>query len=393
MIPAGNRLLHSGVGGSVARFGMTLGLGTFAALLAGTAFALPPKKAAAKPTAPVPSPAAPQKGPAPAPGATPPTVAAPPKASTYEELLTGTSVPADLAGALEPLFAECSKDSDLAYRQCETIKEWSVDRIHHTRYALSGDGAALQSSPYDEAEKSLTLTVTGCVSCVKPPNLDGAPRLVATKAPKGFAEGAPIGLDLGFHEVSIPDAKKAQKWTSKILPRLRVQYVFTVGEPFESGKGDKSMKGISIVPLGHRVYNQCTGEVVASEPASQKPMTIGNRDPSCPAADAPTEEEVAEAAEQAALPDTLSRGDIERAMASIRPDVEECASVLELKKGGVIELSATLEGDGKKELKLNSPYESGEIGLCLRSALKKLSFPKFKKSSKPVIVKYPFVIH
>src|SRR5262245_25009316 len=55
------------------------------------------------------------------------------KAVSYEELLTGAASPPDMAIAFEPLFAECGKESDLAYRQCQTIKEWNVDRIRHTR--------------------------------------------------------------------------------------------------------------------------------------------------------------------------------------------------------------------------------------------------------------------
>ncbi len=312
------------------------------------------------------------------------------KVLSYEELLAGAATPSDLSTALEPLFATCGKESDLAYRQCETIKEWAVERIHHTRYAVSGDSTALSSSPYDESEKSLTLTVTGCISCAKPPQLGGVPRLVATKAPKGFAEGAPIGLDLGFHEVTIEDPKKAKSFTAKILPRLRVEYVFTVGDPFDSGAGDKAMHGLAIVPLGHRVYNQCTGEVVASEPVSSKPKPVGVRDPSCPEADAPTDEELAERAEQAALPDTVNREDIERSMAAVRGTVDECASVFELK--GTMRVTFTLSGDGPSAMKVLPPFDKGEAAVCLRNALKKATFPRFKRG-KVVPVEYPFVLH
>src|SRR5207249_3609595 len=120
------------------------------------------------------------------------------KAATYEELLSGAAPPGDLSTLIEPLFATCPKDSDLAYRQCETIKAWHLDRIHARRYTALGDQAALQSAPYDAAERTLTLTVTGCLSCAKPPELGGAPRLLATKPPRGFTDGAPIGIDLGF---------------------------------------------------------------------------------------------------------------------------------------------------------------------------------------------------
>lgn len=312
------------------------------------------------------------------------------KAVSYEELISGAASPNDMAMALEPLFAECGKESDLAYRQCQTIKEWNVERIRHTRYVVSGDGTALSSSPWDESEKNVTLTVTGCVSCSKPPRLGGVPRLLATKAPKGFAEGAPIGLDLGFHEVSIEDQKKAKRFSSLILPRLRVEYVFTVGDPFDAGAGEKAVHGVAIVPLGHRVYNNCTGEVVASEPVSSKPKQV-SRDATCAELDAPTEEEMAERADQAALPDEPSRGDIERTMASVKPALEECASVFELK--GTMRVTFNLAGDGlSSPMKILPPFDKGEAAVCLRSALKKASFPRFKRG-KVVPVEYPFVLH
>jgi len=373
------------VGGAVkiARLFVVIALG------AAPAGAAPPKRPEAKPqakpeTKPEAKPEA--KKDAPATKEAKPSAA---KAISYEELLQGASTPSDMSSALEPLFAECSKESDLAYRQCETIKEWNVERIHSTRYAVTADGTALQSSPWDETEKSLTLTVNGCVSCARPPQLGGVPRVLATKAPKGFAEGAPIGLDVGFHEVSLADAKKAKAFASKILPRLRVEYVFTVGDPFDAGKGDKTLHGLAIVPLGHRVYNQCTGEVVASEPLSSKPKPVV-RDPSCPAADAPTDEELAEQQDQAALPDAIGRADIERAMAAVASDINECASVLELK--GVMKVQFTVSGDGPSPMKVLPPFDKGEAYLCFRTALKKASFPRFKRG-KVIPVEYPFVLH
>jgi hypothetical protein len=330
-------------------------------------------------------------GEAPKPGAAPaaaaPVVAAP-KPATYEELLTSATSPQDLAVLLEPLFATCPKDSDLAFRQCETIKTWHLARIHSTRYTASADKAALQSQPYDPSEKSLTLTIAGCLSCLKPPELAGSPRLVATRAPKGFAEGAPIGLDLAFHEVPLPDAKKAEKFVEKVLPRLRVEYVFTVGEPFDAGKGDKALHGVTIVPIAHRVYNQCTGEVLESQPASKQPKTIPVRDPTCPAADAPTEEELAEQAEQAALPDTLTRDDIERAMAPAEAMVIECAAEFELK--GVAKVSLVVSPDGTAKFKIQPPFDTGEASLCLKQALKLAKFPKFKKGRVIPVDNYPF---
>jgi hypothetical protein len=344
-----------------------------------------PDEQAAKGAAPkdaAPKQDAPAAGPA-------PVVAKPaaPRPATWEELTHDAANEAaeDLGDLVEPLFATCAKDSDLAYRQCETIKEWLTDRLHAHHYLAVADSAALQSSPYDAAEKALTLTVNGCIACLKPPAVDGALRLIATRAPRGFADGAAVGIDVGFHEVALDDAKKAEKWTTKVLPRLRVEYVFTVGQPFEAG----TTKGVAIVPLGHRVYNSCTGEVVASDPASAKPRTVA-KDPTCPAADAPSEEELAEAREQAALPERLTPDDIERAMAPVQQRVIECATEFELK--GVAKVTMTLNGEGTRQFKVLPPFDKGEANLCIRQAMKLANFPHFKKG-RSIPIEYPFVLH
>ncbi len=353
-----------------------------------------PKKGATAPATGAPK-AAPKEIAKPA--AEPPHAAAPAPVTAvapanFEELLKDGVPSRDLSRDLEPLFATCAKDSDLAYRQCETIRQWHVERIKGARYVASADGAALQAAPWDATEKSFTLTVNGCLDCQNPIQLGGGPLLLATKAPRGFADGLPIGVELSDHEVGAADAKKAKKFSEKTLPRLRVEMVFTVGEPFEMGKGDAATKGLAIVALGHRVYDRCSGEVVASSPVSLKAKEIpaAERDPSCPAADAPTEEEVAEAAEQAQLPETLSRADIERAMAPVQQRVIECATEFEL--NGVARVSLSVSGDGQMTVKVAAPFDKGEANICIRQALKEAQFPKFKKG-KPIPVEYPFVLH
>jgi hypothetical protein len=359
------------------------------ALIAGLLAVAAPAQAVkgkGKPEEQAPKDAAAKKDAAPAP-AQPVAKPAAPRPATWEELSrdAAAEAPEDLGPLVEPLFATCAKDSDLAYRQCETIKEWLTDRLHAHHYLAVADGAALQSSPYDAAEKALTLTVNGCVACLKPPAVDGALRLIATRPPRGFSDGTAVGIDVGFHEVSLDDAKKAEKWATKVLPRLRVEWVFTVGQPFEAG----ATKGVAIVPLGHRVYNSCTGEVVASDPASAKPRTVA-KDPTCPALGAPTEEEVAEAREQAALPDRLTPDDIERAMAPVQQRVLECATEFELK--GVAKVSLVLNGDGTRQFKVLAPFDKGEANLCIRQAMKLATFPHFKKG-KTIPIDYPFVLH
>jgi hypothetical protein len=249
------------------------------------------------------------------------------------------------------------------------------------------DGSALVAQPYDATEKSVTLTVTGCLACTRPPLVAGAPRLLSTKPPKAIEEGAPVGLDLGMHEVSIPSAQKAASWSKRVLPRLKTEFVFTVGQPWDA----KTMKGVAFAPIAHRVYDGCTGDVVASEPPSQGKVQLAERDPSCPAADAPTEEEEEIAKAEAALPETLSRDDVTKTMAPVQQRIYECGEEFELKQG-TARVKMVLEGNGKHTIEILPPFDKGDVHLCLRAALNEAKFPHFKSASPPVKVDYPFVL-
>ncbi len=240
--------------------------------------------------------------------------AAPGKPASFEELRAQAGAAGDLGSLVEPLFAACAAVDDLGKRQCELIRKWHLERLKTRTWYATADKVSLQDQPYDRAAKSLTLVVNGCLECSHPPVVAGAPRLLATAAPKGMDEGVPVGLDLDSRDLPFESADKAKFWLDKVRPRLRVEFVFGVGQPFES----KLAKGVAIRLLGHRVFNQCTGEVLASEPPSTDKIKIVNRDPSCPAADAPSDEAIALAKAEALLPDTISRQEVIRVMSPIQ---------------------------------------------------------------------------
>lgn len=311
------------------------------------------------------------------------------KADSYEALRAGAQAAGDLGHLLEPLYAECKSTTDFGRRQCEQIRAWHLARIKNTKWIAVADATALQSQPYDADAKTLTLNVLGCVSCAKPPTIAGAPRVVATAAPKGFEEGnVPIGLDLSSHDLPFPDAKKAAFWSDKVRPRLRVEYVFDVGAPFDA----KTVKGVAITPVAHRIYNTCNGEVIASVPPSKEPVKLaGPRDPICPPADAPSDEEIEKAKQQAQLPDTLTRADIEKAMQPVQQRIFECGQEFEAKQG-VARVKFVVTGDGKFTHQIQDPYDKGDIALCLKAAIREAKFLRFKESSPAVKIDYPFVL-
>jgi hypothetical protein len=298
----------------------------------------------------------------------------------------------DLSNVLEPLFAECKQASDLERRRCETIRAWHAERLRSTRFYALGDASSLVAQPYDSTEKTLTLVVTGCVACDRRPEVAGAPRLVVSKAPHGFDGSAPIGIDLDIFEIKLDDAAKAAQFLDRQMKRLRVEYVFAVEKPFET-TGKDPMKGILVNPIARRLYNSCTGEVLGQNLPG--PTKLGakefTRDASCPALGAPTEEELDERRQQAALPDALTRKDIEAAMSPAQKRIFECGEEFELK--GTAKVSIVLSPDARNpKITILPPYDTGDAHLCLKVALREAKFPAYKRATGQQKFDYTFVL-
>ena len=308
------------------------------------------------------------------------------KAASFDELIAATEGASvervrDPGALLEPLYSECSSDArevgELAQRQCEVVRAWHIERLRARRFLATGDGDSITSSPFDGAQKAIPLTITGCIACAVPPAIAGAPRLIVTRPPRGIEDGSFTGIDEGSAELSAPDAVSARKILARRLPRLRVDYVFTAPATFD--------KGVRVQLLGWRLYDRCSGEVLAAEPPPVVKKLAG--DASCPV-EGPSEEEVAAARAYAALPETLSHKDLARALSTAAAGVAECASTFDLKGTAIVKL--VIHGDGEAYLKLQPPFDTGEANMCLRAALKNVRFPKFKAAE--MKAEYPFVL-
>lgn len=348
------------------------------------AAAIAGKTAPAKAAKAAKAPAAAKGAPAPAAAAAAP---APTKAASFEEARANAWPAGDLGALVEPLYSVCPTKDDLARRQCELIKNWHLERLKTRTWYAVADAVAMKAEPYDSTVKTVTVGINGCLSCTHPPVVAGEPRVIATAPPKGMDEGYPIGIDVSSKDLPFEDAKKAGIWANKIRPRLRVEFIFGVGQPFDA---KSATKGVSISLIGHRLYDSCFGDVLASEPPSKDPVKIAARDATCPAdKNADYNDEFLK--EQAKLPDTLSRKQVQDAMAPVQGRVYECGEVFELKQG-VARVHVTLKGNGESKMTIGEPYDKGDVYLCIKEALKDAKFPLFKFNSPPVEIDYPFVL-
>jgi hypothetical protein len=263
------------------------------------------------------------------------------------------------------------------------VRAFLIGQLRAGTFTAFGDEAALTLSPYDSGEKKIELDLEGCLACTKPLEIDGKPRFVTTRVPKSIAKGRAVGLDVGFPTVSQPDQKAAAEWSERYGQRLKVEFVFRVGALWKSGPFD----GVAFVPLAWRVVDRCSGSIFASEPPSQgksAPEALALKDASCP--EELSEEEI-KRREWAALPDQLSPKQINGAMATARDRVHDCAA--EFESAGTATVKMVVGQNGAVQaMTLLPPFDKTPTGYCIKTALKGLTFPKFK--GERMIITYPF---
>lgn len=208
------------------------------------------------------------------------TKAAPAKGpASFEEAASSAHAVKNVAGLFDPLFDECKDGDELAQRQCRIVRDWQLSMNRNERYLSVGDWGSLVWSPYSPAEKQVSLEVQGCLQCEKPVQIAGKPRYVTSRPPKSVKGGKAVGVELGYHDVPVA-ADEAKQWEAEVARRLRVQYVYRIGPVWKTAQAE----GATFVPIAYRVFDPCTGKVVASSPPSSSDAPVITDGVVCPAA-------------------------------------------------------------------------------------------------------------
>lgn len=321
-------------------------------------------------------------------------VAAP---SSFDELLKEAVPVKDLATLIEPLYARCDDGDALLRRQCEGTRGYLLDYLKSHTFIADSD-VQPETTPYDTVAKQVDMEVAGCVACKYPPTVAGEPRYVTTRPPQRVAEGRAIVQLVASHEISLPDRTGADRFVERVVPRLRVQHVFRFGTPYGetaaapaktasvAGKAAAAplsavaaAKGVLIVPLGHRVFDRCTGQIAAASPEQAMPVRV-TPDRSCPpkGSEELSQAELKRAEEFAALPERLLPHQIDQVLAPIQAKIHECYVEFG-EPSGTAKVAVTIGGGGKlTAISLASPFDKADIGVCMRSQLKTAVFPKFR---------------
>jgi hypothetical protein len=317
-------------------------------------------------------------------------------AGTFEDLLKSARPirsGAELERVLDPLFAECAHDSDLDARQCAGVQQFLAAELRGETLVAAGDSAALSWSPYDPSSKHVELDVQGCIACAHPIPIGNKERFVTTRVPKAIKGGKATGLDVAFHEVAFPDPKTAARWEKQFAPRLRVQFIFKIGPLWKSGTAGQTYEGVSFVPIAHRIYDACNGQVAISDPPSQAPVPVSREEVAalkCPSAiEDLSPEERRNREEWEALPNQLSRQDVERAMAPIQQKVHDC--YVEFEERGMVTARMTVDGAGKvDEVTVLAPFDKTPTGYCVKTAIRSAEMPRFRGDKMQIT--FPFYL-
>jgi hypothetical protein len=319
-------------------------------------------------------------------------VAAP---ASFDELLKDAVPVKDLATLIEPLYAKCDDGDALIRRQCEGTRGYLLDYLKSHTFVADSD-VQPETTPYDTVAKQVDMEVAGCVACKYPPTVAGEPRYVTTRPPQRIAEGRAIVQLVASHEISLPDRTGADRFVERVVPRLRVQHVFRFGSPYGEAAPVKTAsvagkapaaplapavatKGVQIVPLGHRVFDRCTGQIAAASPEQAMPVRV-TPDRSCPpkGSEELSQAELKRAEEFAALPERLLPHQIDQVLAPIQAKIHECYVEFG-EPSGTAKVAVTIGGAGKlTAISLAAPFDKADIGVCMRSQLKTAVFPKFR---------------
>jgi hypothetical protein len=200
---------------------------------------------------------------------------------------------------------------------------------------------------------------------------------VTLKVPGRGPSGGPVAAEVARASVSLASPAEAQKWLRAVQPFLRVELLFhPADQPWTVGVS----RGYAFAPVGVRVYNRCTGEVLVSDPPSQSAAPRETQF-------APAEAEAAEA--EAEPPQALSSAAINEAMAQARGELDACLAESSLR--GTARLVFEVASSGLPETVTVEGAAAGTpVGECLAGAGMKVKFPPFRGDKQRF--KYPVVL-
>ncbi|HVV50064.1 MAG TPA: hypothetical protein VHO06_10430, partial [Polyangia bacterium] len=302
---------------------------------------------------------------------------------SFEFRARGAVKTEDVGTLLAPFVDACGGDMrELDRARCRSTTAYLRQKLpQQTFLTESNDPAAIEVSGYDAAIKGYHLSLAGCIACSEPMPIGKRrePRFVTLAVPDKTAASLAAGVPVTKDNVAFDDFAAAKRWAETEKPFLRAEFLFqpqAQGADFTVGMAP----GIALKLVGARIYNRCTGEIVASKPPStgfaDRPPP-GHQDPACSRAGQPQPMSDAELnADQ--RPEELSKSAINDVMEKIGPRFYGCYQKFHVP--GALVLSYVVGGNGTVQtVQVGSTFAGTPTGSCAMEVAKEMRFPAFKK--------------
>jgi hypothetical protein len=314
--------------------------------------------------------------------------------SSFEELRQNAAPVGDVANTLRPpeKVESCeSEPTDRERARCRVVRRYIRKSLpHHPFRKISDDPAAVTLSDFDGTIKGYHLAVSGCLACERPVAIGprGESRLVTVGVPDPAQKGAlKDAVSLSRNAVTFGNLNEAKKWLAGNKDDLRAEFVFLpVQEKWTRGQE----QGVGLAKVGVRVFNRCTGEVIVSQPPSQRPAEVDRNAPGCSARDSGNRGKVgdADSAGESGRRQ-LTRNDIADAMDKIRGAVNACYG--QFHQPGRADLTFVVAPSGVPQaVTVGGVFNGTPTGDCAANAAKSAKFPSFDGPTQEFV--YPFFL-
>ena len=295
----------------------------------------------------------------------------------FEVKATGAPIVNDLGELVWALTATCDRGTDTEQRQCRHVRDARAAALAGQTLSIDAEPDALHVGAWNPTKKSISLTLTACVSCGGLQVDDKTLYVVAGNAP--HVEAGRVKATV-LQEVSRPfsDEAAAKAWL-KTLRRLRVQLLLKVPEKVKWKIDGK--EGVLLDVVGYRVITPCDGGVVFSDPPT---LPLDPDKARCRAATA----EVADISTGSG-PDSLSQSMVQTAMKPVVDAADACFEHYGV--AGTLKLMITIASDGTViDTQQVGEFQDTPTGKCVERAMAKVSFPRTKKGR--TVIGYPIVL-
>jgi hypothetical protein len=320
-----------------------------------------------------------------------PAAAAP--AESYEALAKNATRTRDVATLLGAFVDRCDAEKRLVDRsRCRATQSYLKGVLPtRTFVAPADDPAAISISDYDAGVKGYHVAVAGCIACTKPVGVGRARerRFITLREPQKDAETLPQAVEVSRNTLGFDNLIEAKKWLERVRPFLRAEFLF---QPADSEWSFGPSRGYALKFVGARVFNRCTGEVLASKPPSVglADLPTGSReDEACLKSFEGSVASKDNGADDVKLPEELSRDAIAEAMTRIRPQVFACFE--KYKTPGTAQLTYVVAANGMvQSIRVGGAFDGTPTGECVLDAGKNARFPRFKAARQQFT--YPFFL-